>query len=237
MPNYIIADNGVSQEIENTSIYWRQLIIFNYDYDKLKLKLNKIDELVEFDLPSKLKVTSKLANGEFIPLTDAIYCPWLDKSIYQHFNVGYNKTSGKCCVTSFSPGDEKESLVYIKIANQIPCFYMDGTFGPNEMVFLGPENFEDKVLYEYKLIDQRTNNEYLVGHMASGRYFIKFLDQEKIFLNADPVRFYLPLPEEEKEEWLRKHTIKSLDNKTYIENQTKRFIERAKAQKRFKVEG
>ena len=90
-----LVDHGIN-DIERTSIYWRQLIIFNMNYKTLKSKLEEIADLVEFDLPSELVVTSKLANGEFVPLTGAISCPWLDKDDYIHFNVGYNKVNNKC---------------------------------------------------------------------------------------------------------------------------------------------
>ena len=233
MPIFKMVDNGVISDIENTSIYWRQLIIFDYDYEKLKKELYDIEELVEFDLPSELKVTSKLANGEFVPMTDAIYCPWLDKQLYEHFNVGYNKTTNKCCITSFSPGSEKEAEVFIKIANKIPCFYMDGTFGANEMVFLAPKNFKDMVKYEYKLMDYKTKEEYNVGQMKSGRYFISGDGLKKTYLNADPIKFYFQLSEDNRKEWLRKHTTKKLNNETYIIHQTERFIERAKAQSKW----
>lgn len=228
MPNYVLVDQGV-RDIENTSIYWRQLIIFNHTYDELKVKLKEINELVEFDMPTELKVTSQLAHGEFVPLTNAIYCPWFDKEISEHFNVGYNKTNNKCCIWSFSPGDDDEAELFIKVANKIPCFYMDGTFGANDMVFLCPEDYEDKVLVSYDIIENN-GEKYTVGQMESGRYFV-----DKTLLNADYVRFCLPLKtEEEKCEWIRKHTTKKLDNRTYIIHQTERFIERAKKAKRFK---
>lgn len=221
-----LVDTGIKNN-NRSSIFWRQLIIFDMSYDELKGRLSKINDLVEFDLPSKLKVTSTLANGEFIPMTDAIYCPWLDKELYRHFNVGYNKTTNKCCISSFEPGNPKESELFIKIANEIPCFYMDGTFSANDMVFLCPKNFRDKTKYEYKLVDYKTGEEYNVGQMKSGRYFISSKNLSKVYLNADPIRFYFPLSDENRKEWLRKHTTKKLANETYIKHQTERFVERA----------
>lgn len=147
-----LTDFGINKNIKS-SLEWRQLIVFNTDYETLKKKLKEIGDLVQFDTPLDLKVTSELANGEFVPLTGAIFCPWLDKNNYIHFNVGYNKTTNKCCISTFSPGDKNENKLFVKIANSIPCFYMDGTFGPNEMVFLAPKDFKDCVKIRYEIIE------------------------------------------------------------------------------------
>ena len=69
---------------------------------------------------------------------------------------------------------------------------MDGTFGPNDMVFLYPENFEDKILISYDII-KNIGEKHTIGQMESGRYFV-----DDILLNADYVRFCLPLKTEEK---------------------------------------
>ena len=214
-----LVDNGIIDS-SSSSIQWRQLIIFNTTYDELKKKLNNIEELVEFDLPSEMKITSILANQEFVPLTGAIYCPWIDKQVYKHFNVGYNKTTNKCCINSFNPGEQEEAKLFIKIAEKIPCFYMDGTFGPNEMVFLAPKDFKDEIATSYRIIENN-GEEHFVGQMISGRYFV-----DDIFLNADYVRNCVNKPDEFKQEWIRKHTTRELDVATYITNQTNRFVER-----------
>ena len=107
-----LVDYGIN-DIERTSIYWRQLIIFYMDYRALKSNLEEISALVEFDLPSELVVTSKLANGEFAPLIGAISCPWLDKDDHIYFNVGYNKVNNKCCISTFKPGDKEENKIFI----------------------------------------------------------------------------------------------------------------------------
>lgn len=218
MPTLI--DHGIDRD--RSSIDWRQLIFFDTDYKTLKKKLKKVGRLVEFDLPTDLKVTSELAHGEYVPLTEAIYCPWLDKDDYIHFNVGYNKRTNKCCITTFRPGDKDENKLFIKIANKIPCFYMDGTFGPNEMVFLAPKNFEDSVKTEYEIIE-KNGEHHIVGQMVSGRYFV-----DNTLLNADYVKNCVNMPEEFKKEWIRKHTTQKLDNKTYITHQSERFVERIK---------
>ena len=44
MPIFRMVDNGVVSDIEDTSIYWRQLIIYDCDYEKLKKELYDIEE-------------------------------------------------------------------------------------------------------------------------------------------------------------------------------------------------
>lgn len=225
----VLDDYGILS-VSRKSIQWRQLIIFNMNYQELTDILHTIPELTEFDLPTTYKVTSELPHREFLPLTNAIYCPWIDKETYTHFNVGYNATTNKCVITSFRPGEKIEAKLFIKIANRIPCFYMDGTFGPNEMVFLSPKDYKDNVKVSYRIIESN-GEEHEVGQMISGRYFL-----DDTLLNADYVKNCLLLSDKDKKEWIRKHTTKDLDVETYINNQTNRFNDRVKKYKKFKEE-